>query len=174
MFVCSGNICRSPLAHRVLEHQARERGLDHLVEVESSGTGAWHVGDDADPRMRRTAAQHGVELHHPARALSQSDLAEWNIIFAMDRGHYRDIKGRIRRNRSAGTDTSSGRQEPELYLFRQFDPLVVGDDDIASVNDAPDVPDPYYGAERGFEEVYQMVERTCARILDKIERGDLR
>jgi protein-tyrosine phosphatase len=160
MFVCSGNICRSPLAHRMLEHQARERGLDHLIEVESSGTGAWHVGEDADPRMRRTAARHGLTLHHPARAFRTGDLTDRDIIFAMDRGHYREIRALARGDL------------PGLYLFRQFDPDYA-DDGIGPVENAPDVPDPYYGGDNGFEKVYRMVERTCRRILDEIEKGAL-
>ncbi|MFA7567045.1 MAG: hypothetical protein WCY01_08470, partial [Alkalispirochaeta sp.] len=84
---------------------------------------------------------------------------------AMDRGHYRDIQRRMK-------STPSGQRPTRLYMFRQFDPEVAGDG-VASVKEAPDVPDPYYGSERGFETVYQMVERTCARILDEIERGNL-
>src|SRR6056297_2089726 len=92
MFVCSGNICRSPLAHRMLEQQARERGMATHMTVESSGTGAWHVGQDADPRMRKTAAAHGLILHHPAQMIERSDLVDYDVLFAMDRGHYRQIR----------------------------------------------------------------------------------
>ncbi|MFW6227960.1 MAG: low molecular weight protein-tyrosine-phosphatase [Alkalispirochaeta sp.] len=165
MFVCSGNICRSPLAHRMLEHQARTRGIGDLLSVESSGTGAWHLGQDADPRMRRTAAGHGLVFHHPAQMIDHRDLVEQDILFAMDRGHYREIRAMARHRSTDGI-------EGKLYLFRQFDPAVSGNG-ILPLEDAPDVPDPYYGGNDGFEEVYRIVERTSGRILDEIEAGRL-
>lgn len=150
----------------MLEHQARERGLSDRISVESSGTGAWHVGQDADPRMRKTAARHGLVLHHPARMIERSDLADRDILFAMDRGHYREI-------RAMGRHVFETGEAPQLYVFRQFDP-VVGGGEIAPLEDAPDVPDPYYGGRDGFEHVYEIVERTCHVILDMIEEGRLR
>lgn len=165
MFVCSGNICRSPLAHRVLEHQAKQRGLSDRISVESSGTGAWHVGQDADPRMRKTAEKNGVTLHHRAQRLQRDDLFTQDILFAMDRGHYREMTATQHR---FGDGASGG----NIFLFRQFDPAIAGEG-IASVDEAPDVPDPYYGGARGFEDVYAIVERTCRRILDAIEKGEV-
>ncbi len=144
--------------------------MDHLIEVESSGTGAWHVGEDADPRMRRTAAKHGLTLHHPAQAFRKGDLSDSDIIFAMDRGHYREIRALAKR--ALPTVSSDRNILSRLYLFRQFDPEYA-DDGTAPLEGAPDVPDPYYGGDHGFEKVYQMVERTCRRILDEIERGAL-
>lgn len=162
MFVCTGNICRSPLAHRLLERELDARGLGDHVQVESSGIGAWHVGEDADSRMRRTAAQHGVALHHPARQLSREDVAEYDVLFAMAQGHYRDI-------RSLG-EADIGEK---LYLFRQFDPELTSGDEPLARTSAPDVPDPYYGGAQGFEDVYNMVERTCRAIVDRIAQGGL-
>jgi protein-tyrosine phosphatase len=149
----------------MLEHQARSRGIDHLVSVESSGTGAWHVGQDADPRMRRTAAKHGLVFHHPAQMIDERDLVERDILFAMDRGHYREIRAMARHR---GTDG----MEEKLYMFRQFDPGI-SKNGVLPLEEAPDVPDPYYGGTDGFEEVYRIVERTSARILDEIEAGRL-
>ncbi|MDA3950443.1 MAG: low molecular weight phosphotyrosine protein phosphatase [Spirochaeta sp.] len=165
MFVCSGNICRSPLAHRMLEHQAKQRGMAEHLTVESSGTGAWHVGQDADPRMRKTAAAHGLTFHHPARMIERSDLVDYDVLFAMDRGHYRQI-------RAMGRHNFDDELASRVYVFRQFDPLVAGDG-VVTPEDAPDVPDPYYGGKDGFEEVYRIVERTCSRILDEITAGNL-
>lgn len=165
MFVCSGNICRSPLAHRMLEHQAAERGLDTVIRVESSGTGAWHVGQDADSRMRKTAARHGLVFHHPAQMIESRDLREQDILFAMDRGHYREIT-------AMGRHRLNGDLKAKLYMFRQFDPEVAGGE-VVPLDRAPDVPDPYYGGIDGFEEVYAIVERTSKRILDAIEAGEL-
>lgn len=155
MFVCSGNICRSPLAHRLFERQAKARGLDHLIEVESSGTDSYHVGDEADSRMRATAKKHGWHLSHRARQLQSRDLNEWDILFAMDRGHLR----RIEQMQRSGGDCN-------VLLFRTYDPL--GD-----ASDPGDVPDPYYGGPEGFEHVYEIVERTGTAILDALEDGRL-
>lgn len=162
MFVCTGNICRSPLAHRLLEKELDKRGLSDQVEVESSGIGAWHVGEDADSRMRRTAGKHGVELHHPARQLSRQDVADYDLLFAMDQGHYRKIIS------LSGEDIRY-----KLYVFRQFDPGVSSGDHPISQKHAPDVPDPYYGGPQGFEDVFVMVERTCRVIVDRISQGTL-
>lgn len=168
MFVCSGNICRSPLAHRVLEAQAAERGIN--VAVESSGTGSWHVGEEVDARMRATAARHGLKLRHAARRLSKSDVERYDLIFAMGGNHYRDI---VSLGRRGATDDIAQR----VYLFRQFDPASSARDG-ATMRPIPpeaalDVPDPYYGGDHGFEEVYEIVDRTCRVILDALADGSL-
>jgi protein-tyrosine phosphatase len=155
MFVCSGNICRSPLVHRLFERQARARGLDHLIEVESSGTDNYHAGDEADSRMRATAKKHGWSLSHRARQLQPQDLFEYDIIFAMDQGHLR----RLQQMQRSGGDCN-------VILFRAFDPR----EDAANPGD---VPDPYYGGPEGFEHVYEIVERTSDAILDALEHGNL-
>jgi protein-tyrosine phosphatase len=162
MFVCTGNICRSPLAHRLLEKELDAAGLNDQVHVESSGIGAWHIGEDADSRMRRTAAKHGVALHHPARQLTSSDVADYDLLFAMDKGHYREILS------LSGEDIRE-----KLFVFRQFDPEVTSEAPPIPRKRAPDVPDPYYGGAQGFEDVYAMVERTCRVIVDHIAQGAL-
>ena len=168
MFVCSGNICRSPLAHRVLETQAAERGL--AVSVESSGTGSWHVGEEVDSRMRATAARRGLTVSHRARQLSRSDVERYDLLFAMGGNHYRDI---VSLGRRGGADDIAQR----LYLFRQFDPGATRRNGSTLLPIPPeaalDVPDPYYGGADGFEEVYRIVERTCGTILDAIADGSL-
>lgn len=163
MFVCTGNICRSPLAHRVFEKELAERGLQQAVSVESSGTGGWHVGEDADSRMRRTAARHGLTLHHPAQRLSRRDVQDTHLLFAMAESHYREIRSMLR---------DPADLEGRLYLFRQFDPAL-GTSLPVTVDRAPDVPDPYYGGPDGFEDVYTMVERTCRAIVDEMQAGRL-
>ncbi|MCG8480095.1 MAG: low molecular weight phosphotyrosine protein phosphatase [Spirochaetales bacterium] len=168
MFVCSGNICRSPLAHRVLERQAAERGI--AVSVESSGTGSWHVGEEVDSRMRATAARRGLTVSHRARRLSRSDVERYDLLFAMGSNHYRDIASLGRRGGSADL-------AQRLYLFRQFDPDAARRSGSALLPIPPeaalDVPDPYYGGTDGFEEVYEIVDRTCGTILDAIADGSL-
>ncbi|TVR73982.1 MAG: low molecular weight phosphotyrosine protein phosphatase [Spirochaetaceae bacterium] len=159
MFVCTGNICRSPLAHRLLEKQASDRGVADRIEVESSGTDHWHVGEEVDSRMRSTAAAHGLKLNHRARQIEPEDLREYDLVIAMGAGHLRAVRSLAHR---AGVSNA-----PEPRLFREFDPLVAGTRKI------PDVPDPYYGGDSGFEEVYRIVERTCASLLDALQEGRL-
>lgn len=163
LMVCSGNICRSPLAHRLLERQAAERGMAGALEVESAGTDSYHVGEEADRRMRATARRHGWTLSHRSRRLSPQDLRYYHLIFAMDHGHLRVLQSLERRH--------SGETGARILLFRSRDPNVQsgkrGD------HHAPDVPDPYYGGEDGFEEVYQISDRTCSVILDEIAAGYL-
>lgn len=159
MFVCTGNICRSPLAHRMLEKQARERGLADRITVESTGTDHWHVGEEVDSRMRRTAAAHGLKLSHRARQIGAEDLRDSDLVLAMSAGHLRALHSLQRR--------AGGLNGTAVRLFREFDPQVSGSQRV------PDVPDPYYGGESGFEEVYRIVERTCSALLDALERGEL-
>lgn len=164
MFVCTGNICRSPLAHRMLEKLARERGMGDQIHVESSGTDHWHVGEEADSRMRRTAAAHGLKLSHRARRLTREDMDRYDLVIAMGSGHLRSI-----RSLTGGRDGArNGSRNAHVRLFREFDPAV---DDPAR---APDVPDPYYGGPDGFEDVYRIVERTSNALLDAIEEGQFR
>ena len=160
--MCTGNICRSPLAHRLLEKELDGRGLSDEVHVESSGIGGWHVGEDADPRMRRTAGTHGVALHHPARQLTRQDVADYDVLFAMAQGHFREI-----------VSLSQEDILDKLYIFRQFDPELTSANHVLSRKRAPDVPDPYYGGSQGFEDVFTMVERTCRAIVDHIVQGSL-
>lgn len=149
MFVCSGNICRSPLAHRLFEAQARAAGVAEQFEVESSGIGEWHVGEDADPRMRATARAHGLTLHHRAQQITRQDLEQFDLILVMDRSHKQQLE-RLARNPQI---------MEKVRLFREWDP---------KGGPSAEVPDPYYGGERGFEEVYRMVERTSTLLLEDL------
>ena len=151
MFVCTGNICRSPLAHAVFAHKAAERGVADQYQLESSGLTAYHVGDNADPRMRRTAAQRGVNLDHMARRFMPRDLEHYDLVLAMDQGHFSDMR------RMAADDN----ERAKIRMFREFDP---------EARDGAEVPDPYYGGARGFDDVYDIVERTTETLLDALER----
>lgn len=149
LFVCLGNICRSPLAEGVMRSRVAGMGLDAHIEVDSAGTGAWHVGEEPDRRMRATAKARGLSIDDlRARQVEVADLYEFDRILAMDRSNYRDlltfdvpdlIRGRVR-------------------LFRDYDP------DPGN----RDVPDPYYGGSSGFDEVFDIVSRTCDVLLDEI------
>lgn len=149
MFVCLGNICRSPLAHAIFENLVSEADLDHLIQVESSGTGAWHEGEPADLRMRKTARRHALTINHRAQRFRRSDCDSFNLLLTMDRQNYEDVL-------DACIDES---QKEKVRMFRDFDPRGPGN-----------VPDPWYGGPEGFEEVWQIVERTCIALLEEIRR----
>jgi len=154
-FVCLGNICRSPLAEAVFRDQVEQAGLDAHFEIESSGTGDWHVGEQADRRMRETAAQHDVPLDgHRASQFGADDLEAYDHIFVMDKDNLHDVLY------FDDDDEHNGK----VRLFREFDPEP-GDFQV---------PDPYFGGQDGFETVYQIVNRTAKALLDRlIEAHDL-
>ena len=146
MFVCLGNICRSPLAHGVFESMVTSAGLSDRFEIASSGTGAWHIGQRPDSRMRRVAGRHGYSLEGlRAQQFQAEDLVRYDYIFAMDGDNLRAIRALGRGRPRTGA----------VELFRAHDPEGTGN-----------VPDPYYYG--GFEEVLVMVERTAARLLSRL------
>lgn len=148
LFVCLGNICRSPLAEGVMRHLVEERGLEDRIDVDSAGTGAWHVGEAPDPRSIDVAARNGVSLDgQRARKVRPSDFRDFTRVIAMDGANLRDLRG------IAPEDAPA-----ELHMLRDLDPEGSGD-----------VPDPYYGGDDGFDRVYEMVHRSCAALLDEIE-----
>lgn len=150
LFVCLGNICRSPLAEGVFVHLVAEAGLTDRFEIDSAGTGAWHVGEAADARASMVASQHGVELVSSARQITDADVLRFDYLIAMDRENLRNIQ---RMADAAGSDA-------QVHLLREFDPNGNGDGD--------EVPDPYYGGASGFETVYEMVNRSCQGLLERI------
>ena len=149
MFICTGNICRSPLAHAVFENIVKEKDLDGQIEVDSSGTGAWHVGEQADSRMRKTARRHGVHLNHRSQQLISDNLRDFDLLLTMDADNYRDVCSLC----------SSDEELKKIKMFRDFDP--VGDGDV---------PDPWYGGIDGFETVWDIVYRTSHSLLDSIHQ----
>jgi protein-tyrosine phosphatase len=148
LFVCLGNICRSPLAEGVFRHLVEERGRDGDFLVDSAGTGAWHVGEPPDRRSEEVAARHGVELNGRARKVLPEDLERFELVIAMDRDNLEDLEALAVRHGSRA----------RLHLLREFDPDGTGDE----------VPDPYYGGATGFETVYEMVRRSCNGLLEAI------
>jgi protein-tyrosine phosphatase len=149
LFVCLGNICRSPLAEGVFRHLADEAGLTERFDIDSAGTGSWHVGERPDARAAMVALQHGVALDCRARQLTEDDLRRFDYVIAMDRENLQNIR------RMADAIGS----EAEVVLLRDFDPEGGGDE----------VPDPYYGGASGFETVYEMVQRSCAHLLERLK-----
>jgi len=152
LFVCMGNIIRSPLAENLFRQQAEAAGLNGKYEVDSAGTGSWHAGESPDARMRRTAARHGLVYDGAARQVRLSDFDSFEIILAMDTENRRELRARVRRPD----------QMRKIRLLRDFDP--------ASGPNAS-VPDPYYGGDEGFEETYRIVEAGVRGLLEALEKG---
>ena len=139
LFVCLGNICRSPTAEAVMQHVIRERGLP--VETDSAGTAAWHVGKSPDSRSMAAAKRRGIDMSHlRARQVVEQDFHEFDFILAMDAQNYRDLKA---------VQPESGRAKLSLFLHEYGD------------GQADEVPDPYYGGEDGFELVLDLLQTAC-------------
>ena len=153
MFVCMGNICRSPMAEAVFRHDLREAGLDSSVVVDSAGTGSWHVGDPADRRAMAVLADHGYLLDHSAKQFHPSMFAERDLVVALDSDNLRDL-------RHLAPDQTTAQC---IRLLREFDRDA----------DSLDVPDPYYGGREGFAEVLRTIEAACSGLLDHV-RGLVR
>jgi len=149
LFVCLGNICRSPLAEGVFRHVLDEEGLSDRFLVDSAGTGGWHVGESPDHRSARSAATHGVTLTGHARQVQPEDFRRFEYIMAMDQSNLSDLQ---QYREGVGGEAA-------LYLLREFDP---------EGGPGAEVPDPYYGGPNGFEEVYDIVDRSCRHLLDHI------
>jgi protein-tyrosine phosphatase len=147
LFVCLGNICRSPLAESIFRHLVRQRGVEDRFEIDSAGTSGYHAGDSPDSRSVATARARGVEVSGRSRKMVVGDLDRFDYVVAMD-GENRENIERLR-NRLEGT--------ARIHLLRDWDPRGGGD-----------VPDPYFGGARGFEDVHDMVERSCERLLDHL------
>ncbi len=149
LFVCMGNICRSPMAEGVFRHLLDREGLSDRFRVDSAGTDAWHVGESPDVRSARTAAAHGVTLGGHARQVLPEDLRRFRYVVAMDRSNLANLQALL--------DGVGG--EASLCLLREFD---------QEGGPGSEVPDPYYGGARGFEEVFEMIERSCEGLLKHI------
>ena len=149
LFICLGNICRSPLAEGVFSALAEEHGVRDRFRIESAGTGAWHVGEPPDSRSTAVARQHGIELIGTARRVESEDLREFDYLIVMDRQNERDIGHLL--------ELYGG--EAALELLREYDSEAGSD---------LDVPDPYYGGPDGFDRVYRMVRRSCEGLLQAL------
>ncbi|CAM5631377.1 low molecular weight protein-tyrosine-phosphatase [Streptomyces purpurascens] len=152
-FVCTGNICRSPIAEVVFRARVAEAGLDGLVEVDSAGTGGWHEGDGADPRTVAVLEENGYATGHTARQFQPSWFSRLDLVVALDSGHL----GALRRLAPTEEDAR------KVRLLRSYDPAAGAD---------LDVPDPYYGGADGFEECLEMVEAASTGLLAAV-RADV-
>jgi protein-tyrosine phosphatase len=148
-FVCTGNICRSPMAESVFRARVAEAGLDGLVEVDSAGTGGWHEGDGADPRTVSVLEEHGYDGGHTARQFQPSWFSRLDLVIALDTGHLKALR------RLAPTPQDAAK----VRLLRSYDP---------AAGDELDVPDPYYGGPDGFEGCLEMVEAASGGLLAEV------
>lgn len=148
LFVCLGNICRSPTAEAVFRDRVERASLDHLFDIDSAGTIAAHAGERADSRMRSHGACRKYDLTSISRKVTASDFTEFTHILAMDRQNLADLKA------MAPVDTTA-----ELSLFLNWDPH-------APVHE---VPDPYYGGAQGFETVLDLIEDASDRLLEALK-----
>ncbi len=146
LFVCMGNICRSPAAEGVMTKLAGKAGLIGRLQVDSAGTGGWHAGEPPDARMITSAARRGYELTGRARQVLASDFQRFDLIVVMDAQNLRDLKP---------FDPGGGLWS-KVRMFCEF----------CSQHDDEEVPDPYYGGEAGFQRVIDLIEDGCAGLLD--------
>jgi protein-tyrosine phosphatase len=146
-FVCTGNICRSPMAEKVFRAALAEAGLADRVEVTSAGTGGWHAGEPMDTRAAEVLAAHGYDTAHTARQLDAHALSA-DLLVALDAGHRRALRASV--------------PEPDrVALLRSFDPAAPGDAEL---------PDPYYGGPDGFDEVLRMIEAAVPGLVERVKK----
>ena len=150
LFVCLGNICRSPAAEGVFLHLLDQRGLNDQFIVDSAGTGGWHVGNPADRRMQAAANKRGIQLPSRARQISLDDLRTFDLVLTMDDANLAAVRSLADEAGSQATATI----QPMLSFSTAFSET--------------EVPDPYYGGEAGFEHVLDLLEDACSNLLDHI------
>ena len=151
LFVCLGNICRSPTAEGVMRHLVREAGLEDEITIDSAGTGSWHVGSAPDERSTAAAALRGITLEGQARQVTAADFDRFDLVVAMDSSNKRDLQ-RLAPNAEA---------RAKVVALREFDPEAVAAGDL-------DVPDPYYGGDDGFEHVLDVIDRAGRGLLEHV------
>jgi len=153
LFVCMGNICRSPTAEGVFRYVVEQEGLSHLIEIDSAGTHAYHIGEPPDPRSTSTALQRGIDLRtQRARRAIAEDFEEFDYILAMDRDNYSNL-----------SNICSPEHLEKLQLFLDY------------AKDLPEseVPDPYYGGARGFDKVLDLIEEASKGLLEEIKQRQI-
>ncbi len=154
LFVCLGNICRSPLAEAIFKHKVSQRGYQQFLEIDSCGTSNYHIGDTPDERTLANALENGVIIHHRGRQLQYRDLEYFDFILAMDKSNHQNIL-RL---------PQADQYQRKVFLMRSFD---------ASDNQ-DEVPDPYFGGMRGFQEVFEILDRSTESFLLHLEQNQFK
>jgi len=149
LFVCLGNICRSPLAEGVFRELVRQEGMSERFDIDSAGTTDYHAGESPDARTVEVAQRRGLRLTHEARRITAGDFGRFEYIVVMDTNNLAKVQRLAERVHP----------DAEVHLLRSFDPAAGKD---------LEVPDPYFGGPRGFEDVHDMIERACRGLLDHI------
>lgn len=151
LFVCLGNICRSPLAEAIFKDKVRRRNLDQHFLIASCGTANYHIGDTPDPRTIANAKKNGIAIDHLGRQFTSKDFLDFDYIFVMDSSNHQNVLRLL--------------QDPahrdKVAMMRNFDPTAPGED----------VPDPYYGTERHFQEVFDILDRSTENLLTHLEKN---
>jgi protein-tyrosine phosphatase len=149
LFVCLGNICRSPLAEGIFNQLVSKEGVESFISSDSAGTSRWHIGEPPDTRSIQIAEKHGVNLDHLGRQITKKDLDKFDYILAMDNENFEEIQ------RLENPDQI---HKARVFLMRDFDHQQSG----------ADIPDPYYGGQNGFQVVYDMLEESLLNFLEYI------
>jgi protein-tyrosine phosphatase len=172
LFVCMGNICRSPTAEGVMRALVADAGLQDSIQLDSAGTGAWHVGSPPDERAAAVALPHAIVLDGRARQVRREDFDDFDLLLAMDRSNLRELRQQAR----------GEAERAKVRLLREFDPAsgaqgacspagwIGGKNSVPEgrVRDDLDVPDPYYGGAGGFDKVFELVHAACEGLLEQI------
>ena len=147
LFVCLGNICRSPAAEAVFLHQIKLRGIQEYFHVDSAGTGSWHIGKKADSRMLQAASQRGIDITSRARQINLNDFKKFDLILTMDNSNLDDVQ-------------KIARQLTHSKLI-EIHPLL----SYSKKSKLIEVPDPYYGGDKGFDQVLDLLEDSINGLL---------
>lgn len=148
LFVCLGNICRSPLAEAIFLKRIEELGLAAQITADSCGTGNYHIGQNPDPRTLQSAKAHGIPVNHKCRQLHENDFSEFDMILAMDESNKKNILWK-----------GGEAYKEKVWMMRAFDP-----------EGGEEVPDPYHGREKEFEEVYQILNRSVTGLIGYLKK----
>ena len=149
LFVCLGNICRSPMAEAIFNHKIKEKGLESYFLGDSAGTANYHVGDYPDPRTVETVSKNGIKIHHQGQQFKKKHTSAFHYLVAMDASNQQNMSREI------------GDNQTEVYLMRDFDPIEKGD-----------VPDPYYGGIGGFDEVFDILDRSIENFIEFLKKEE--
>lgn len=149
LFVCLGNICRSPAAEGIFKHLVNQAGLDAKFEIDSAGTGDWHVGEKADARMRESAKNRGYNLTSLARQITKGDLSKFDLILTMDNSNFRNVQNL----------DPSGKYRDKIQKMTSY----------CKIHSIEEVPDPYTGPQDGFDRVIDILEDACTELLGKLK-----